>query len=206
VPKSGEILPPKNPEIVVPTESLSGASATQKSTAGPTTLAPPVPLHPTPLDKEDSDKMVCQALYQMEKVLKGLSSKQKAKALTMLGSTLNLKVSSSFAPQVAMQPAVKQLKAKVSRPAVSPPSRGNPSTKAPKDIKEVKSKISVLNKEISQASKKLGEKLPTGHDLLQRRDQLFRDLKGQEITERGSVPETRSVRSGSPTETQERAQ
>jgi hypothetical protein len=103
-------------------------------------------------------------------LLQRLTNKEAADALKALGALHNLKVVSAYAPtgNPLLPPPSRDTRGQV-KPRVIP--KGDPK------IKEIRSKIKILNKQISEKSDLTGGRLPLEDDLIDQRNQLFRCLK-----------------------------
>jgi len=103
-------------------------------------------------------------------VLKTMSNQQASEVIKLLGASHNFRVVSQFAPTGNN---LRSAHPRETRGERGP--RGQP--KADPKVKDLRSKISALNSEISEKSRKVGHNLNEDDELLVKRGQLFRDLK-----------------------------
>jgi hypothetical protein len=111
--------------------------------------------------------------FEIAKILSNLSNKDRLSAMQMAGAQIGLSVTTQFVATAAKQQAVINSTPKGSKGGRAPP----PTKKWGADVKAKQSQIASINKAISEESEKLGKQLPSDHELVQRRDQSFRELK-----------------------------
>jgi len=160
--------------------SSSSPKGKGKITSGESPKASPSPA------PEGSGKEVSQAAFQaafaIAKILKDLSKKDQKSAMQMAGIQAGLSVTTQFAAIATRIPGIGVPSARGAHGGKRPP----PQPKWGLAVKEKQSEIADLNRVIADTSVKLGRQLPADHDLIQRRDQLFRDLKGLKSKGRAS--------------------
>jgi len=127
-------------------------------------------------DGKEVSAAAFKAAFEIAKVLAELSKKDQLSAMQMAGIQAGLSVTSQFAATAALQRAVATASSPKGKGTGRPPAPS--SKKWGNDVKVKQSEIANLNKAIAEESAKAGAQLPSGHDLLKRRDQAFRDLKG----------------------------
>jgi hypothetical protein len=117
----------------------------------------------------DQQPTIGETIENFAEILKRFQKKDAQNILKMVGTLYNLRIVSAFAPlgQVQGPPASRDTRGQ-KKPRVQP--RADP------EIKEIRSKIKSLNKQISEKSSSSGSILPQGDELIVQRNRLFRDL------------------------------
>jgi hypothetical protein len=118
-------------------------------------------------DQQPTDGQLTDSILQL---LRGVSNARAQNILKMVGSQYNVRFVSAFAPPVQTAQILPRETRKQKQPRIQP--------KADPKVKEIRSKISSLNSQISQKSKSLGDvELEKSDPLIVERTHLFRDLK-----------------------------
>jgi len=154
-----------------------------------------------PINQQGRSQKFSDAFSRLKSVLDGLSSKDRVSAMRALGGLYGLNV--SFNPQIPIATGGRNLT--VQRGALLPGNRQlgpryfeDPeerrgqlrptATVLPRNPEKQRfvEEVSKLNVEISSESKRLGQRLPPDHPLIQRRQDLFRRKAANQL---GNLPQ-----------------